>query len=283
MGLWHTLKMDLYNNRQRPAQWLDWEDAAKHFSKPNLTPEEGHGHWWPATSLIHYSFLNALETITSEKCAQQIDEMHRNLQGLQLALVNRKSQVLLQDSAWLCVAQPVLQKLNRLGHKVPPHPPCSSEWVSESHSVVSNSLGPHGLFSPWNASGLSTGVGSLFLLQRIFPTQESNWVSCIVGGFFTSWATGKRHIHLTSRLTDPASQKLSAGKMLPQPAGCRTCFARVWWILKHGFLCTGINKLFPVGGNVLIVMVSILINKDAFEPSYTPWKESYDQPRQHIL
>ena len=35
-----------------------------------------------------------------------------------------------------------------------------------------------------------TGVGSLSLLQGIFPTQESNWgVSCIAGGFFTSWAT----------------------------------------------------------------------------------------------
>ena len=43
------------------------------------------------------------------------------------------------------------------------------------------------------------------------------------------------------------------------------------------------NKLFPIGGNVLIVTISILINKDVFEPSYTPWKESYDQPRQHIL
>ena len=32
----------------------------------------------------------------------------------------------------------------------------------------------------------NTGVGSLFLLPQIFPTQESNWVSCIAGGFFTS-------------------------------------------------------------------------------------------------
>ena len=29
-------KMDLYNNQQWPAQWLDWEEAAKHFTKPNL-------------------------------------------------------------------------------------------------------------------------------------------------------------------------------------------------------------------------------------------------------
>ena len=73
----------------------------KCFAKPNFHQKKKVmvTVWWSATSLIHYSFLNALETITSEKCAQQIDEMHRNLQGLQLALVNRKSQVLLQDSA----------------------------------------------------------------------------------------------------------------------------------------------------------------------------------------
>ena len=44
----------------------------------------------------------------------------------------------------------------------------------ESHSVMPNSLGPHGLYSPWNSSGQNTGVGSLSLLQGIFPTQGSN-------------------------------------------------------------------------------------------------------------
>ena len=45
---------------------------------------------------------------------------------------------------------------------------------SESHSVVSDSLRPHGLYSPWNSPGQNTGVGSLSLLQGIFPTQGSN-------------------------------------------------------------------------------------------------------------
>ena len=45
---------------------------------------------------------------------------------------------------------------------------------SESHSVVSNSLGPGGLYSPWNSPGQNTGVDSLSLLQGIFQTQESN-------------------------------------------------------------------------------------------------------------
>ena len=100
--------------------------------------------------------------------------------------------------------------------------------ASESCSVVSNSLQPHGLQSPWNSPGQNTGVGLLSLLQGIFPTQGSNlglprcrwilyqlshkgsprileWVayrsssgssqprkwagvSCISGGFFTNWA-----------------------------------------------------------------------------------------------
>ena len=45
---------------------------------------------------------------------------------------------------------------------------------SESHSVVSDSLWPHVLYSPWNSPGQNTGMCSLSLLQGIFPTQESN-------------------------------------------------------------------------------------------------------------
>ena len=45
---------------------------------------------------------------------------------------------------------------------------------SESCSAVSDSLRPHGLYSPWNSPGQNTGVGSLSLLQRIFSTQGSN-------------------------------------------------------------------------------------------------------------
>ena len=45
---------------------------------------------------------------------------------------------------------------------------------SESRSVVSNSLPPCGLYSPWKSPGQKTGVGDLSLLQGIFPTQGSN-------------------------------------------------------------------------------------------------------------
>ena len=93
---------------------------------------------------------------------------------------------------------------------------------------MSDSLRPSGLYSPWNSPGQNTGLGSLSLLQEIFPTEGSNpglshcrqilqqlrhkrnpkileWVacpfssgssqpknqtrvSCIAGGFFATWA-----------------------------------------------------------------------------------------------
>ena len=105
---------------------------------------------------------------------------------------------------------------------------------SESLSVVSDSLWPHWLYSPWNSPGQNTGMGSLSLLQGIFPTQGSNsdlpqcrrilyqlshkksprileWVacclssgssrprnrtgvSCIAGVFFTNWAIREANI-----------------------------------------------------------------------------------------
>ena len=66
---------------------------------------------------------------------------------------------------------------------------CSRPWVvmgriedseppvdtrSESCSVVSDPWRPHALYSPCNSLDQNTGVGSLFLLQGIFPTQGSN-------------------------------------------------------------------------------------------------------------
>ena len=119
-----------------------------------------------------------------------------------------------------------------------PGSPCLTINIFESHLVVSDSLQPHGLYSPWNSPGQNTGVGSHSLLQGIFPTQGLNsgllhcrwilyqwsqqqsqrtleWVaypfssrsslprnqtgvSCIVGGFFTSWATREAWVFLYS-------------------------------------------------------------------------------------
>ena len=74
-----------------------------------------------------------------------------------------------------------------------------NESESESHSVVFDSLLPHGLYSPWNSPGQKTGVGSCSLLQGIFPslgdlrfsrgssqTGDQIQVSCTAGRFFTN-------------------------------------------------------------------------------------------------
>ena len=39
---------------------------------------------------------------------------------------------------------------------------------------MSDSLWPHGLYSPWKSPGQNTGIGILSLLQGIFPTQGLN-------------------------------------------------------------------------------------------------------------
>ena len=81
---------------------------------------------------------------------------------------------------------------------------------SESRSVVSDTLWPHGLNIPWNSPGQNTGVGSLSLLQGIFPTQRSR-ESRIAGGFFTGWAIRKAQVHLM-RTEDSLENSLMLGK-----------------------------------------------------------------------
>ena len=66
---------------------------------------------------------------------------------------------------------------------------------SESCSVISNSLRPHELYSPWNSPHQNTGVGSLSLPQGIFPTRESNPGLPHCRWFFTSWATREAQEH----------------------------------------------------------------------------------------
>ena len=50
----------------------------------------------------------------------------------------------------------------------------SSMKYDESHSVMSSSLRPHGINSPWNSPGQNAGVSNRSLLQGIFPTLGSN-------------------------------------------------------------------------------------------------------------
>ena len=63
------------------------------------------------------------------------------------------------------------------------------ENENESHSIVSDSLWPQGLYRSWNSLSQNTGVGSLSHLQGSSQPRDWTQVSYIAGGFFTSWAT----------------------------------------------------------------------------------------------
>ena len=62
------------------------------------------------------------------------------------------------------------------------------KW-SESCSVVSDSLRPHGLYSPWNSPGQIQEWVAFPFSRVSSPPRNRAQVSCIAGGFSTSWAT----------------------------------------------------------------------------------------------
>ena len=55
------------------------------------------------------------------------------------------------------------------------HLPLPIHKWSESCSVVSNSLRPHGLYSSWNSPGQNTGVGNLSRLQGPSQPRDPTW------------------------------------------------------------------------------------------------------------
>ena len=74
-------KWILYDNRWQLAQWLNREEASKHFPKPNLHQKKVMiTVWRSAACLIRYSFLNPSKTIVSEKYPQQTDDTYWKLQ-----------------------------------------------------------------------------------------------------------------------------------------------------------------------------------------------------------
>ena len=107
---------------------VDWEQAPKHFPKPNLHQKTVRVTVrWFVAHRSHYSFLNPGETIISEKYTQQINEMHQKLQCPQPSLINRKGPILLHDNAQPYVTQPIAQKSNELGYKALHRPPYSPD------------------------------------------------------------------------------------------------------------------------------------------------------------
>ena len=82
---------------------------------------------------------------------------------------------------------------------------------SESCLVMSNSLQPHGQFSPWNYPNQNTGVGSLSLLQGIFPIQGSN-----LGLLHCKWILDQLSHKGSPRILEWVAYCLSSGSSRPR-------------------------------------------------------------------
>ena len=127
IGLWHAMNSAFYmtTGNDQLSGWTEKKLQSTSQSQRKVMVTV----WWPAARLIHYSFLNPGKTITFEKYVQQMNEMHWKCQLLQPALANRTSPTLFHDSAWLHVAQPELQQLNKAGYAAMLHPPYSPDFL----------------------------------------------------------------------------------------------------------------------------------------------------------
>ena len=70
--------------------------------------------------------------------------------------------------------------------------------MNESHSVVSDSLRPHGLCKPWNSPGQNTGMGICFSIpffRGSSQPRDQTQVFHIAGGFFIIWAAREAHTY----------------------------------------------------------------------------------------
>ena len=82
------------------------------------------------------------------------------------------------------------------------------KW-SESCSVVSDSLRPHGPYSPWNSPGQNSGEGCLSFSRGSSQPRDRTQASCIAGEFFTSWVTRE-----AQRKWNKVTKKLPPAKIL---------------------------------------------------------------------
>ena len=134
--LWCVMKSGFNMTTSKTSSVVRPKEDPKHFQKPSLYQKKSWSAtvWWSAACLIYYSFLKLGETISSEKYAWQISEMHWKQQCLQPILVNRMSPIL-HDNARPHVPQPMLQKLNELGYEVLHHLPYSPDLLPTDYHL----------------------------------------------------------------------------------------------------------------------------------------------------
>ena len=180
-------KVDLYDNQQWPAQWLDWEEAPKHFSKPNLHQKK-------------------------------VMVKKKKKKKRSWSLFGSLLPVWSITTFWIAVKPLHLRSMfSKLMRCTKNCNVCRQHWSTEraQFSTTPDHTLHKQCFKSW-----------------------TNWAMkfCLI-----------RRIHLSSRQLTTTSSSVSVtvlqGKMLPQPPGGRTHFARVHRVLKHGFVCYGSKQI----------------------------------------
>ena len=116
---------------------------------------------------------------------------------------------------------------------------------------MSNSLQPHGLYSPWNSPGQNTGVGNLSLLQGIFLTLNA----CPSLGGGPTLMCGRRSTshgrRLQRRLSCSGQHRVLTLEMrveTPRPQLVEQGLQGLVYAMQ--FLCHGsISSMFPADGD----------------------------------
>ena len=105
---------------------------------------------------------------------------------------------------------------------------CESRWV------MSNSLQPHGPYSPWNSPGQNTQEGRCSLLQGIVPTQGSS-----PGILHCRWILYQLNYHIYAIIQETVKDKESWQALVLGVAKSWTWFSdwkmnnKLWPFLLH--------------------------------------------------
>ena len=115
-------KCILWDNWRRLSQWLDRDKASKQSLKLKLH-QKCYGdclmvHDWsdPSQFSKFWQIYYCTEVLSADR------KMHQKLLHICLTMINRKTPIILQDNARSHVTQITLQKLNKLGYEILPHP-----------------------------------------------------------------------------------------------------------------------------------------------------------------
>ena len=115
-------KVDFTQQPAIPAQWLDQEEARKHFPKPNLHQKMVIVTvWWSAAPLIHTAFWILVKPLHLKSMVRKSMRCTENCNACSQHWSTEMAQFFSRTTPDCTVAQPMLQRLNELDYKVLPH------------------------------------------------------------------------------------------------------------------------------------------------------------------